>query len=849
MLELDNENFTTVARDELRYLHQKSTQADQLTEENSRLGDELKGYDEATLRVEALEKENKLLKAEIQQHKLQSIGTPTRPETPVPSDPSSSVPIIADGESNVVPRGKYNNLVEKYDAEREKYNNLVVKHNKMHKSYVEFKSANQNLQESFEKEQQKNKDWNSTWASHTKDLTKKDEKIQRQEKEIRALSLKLGAPAPCPPWARTNDWSTDIPGSVIQVARSPARSTFDEDIGRQSDLIGTEQPKETGDRAPSPGLPNLLKEGQFGVDDTQFIPIEAGHSSSTEDEPISPQKPVHEISIAKAQVPAEHSPSDDLPVVISTRRVKKRKMRDEHLESTPVSKIKVEDVENSPIGLAALRYTLSESIDLDDIGEKVDTPKKRRHVLELSRQVSELSNSTKSQMSRGSQNEGRTATSTESLHELPQETPARRIVGDRAGSALQPLSTNSRILPRTSDERLPKKRRIASDEAIEALLDSGHDVSAQVKTSKRPAAEGTGRLGNLLGKPSPEKRILSPTHVSRIESPNAINQHTRSKASATSGLAQEIRNSNGYDSDAPARSRKSKDSLQPARLFSRGTPQVSPTRPSSKGATRDSMEPARLSPRHLDRQLEKLSDDRKIQPRTSVSSRNDRDSAGPSKLTPAQTKSHKSVESTKALTRSKPRLYVEDSEPEWDDDLENEPLRTRPLETLNLEDFKINPNYNQGLDYAFVDVVRGKDKRRCLQGCTKPECCGNQFRAMAELLIDNGRVRTLSQEDQADELLAEFMGGNAYKIANMSKAEKQEMYIKAKTWDLANKNGRHRHAYESMKSPPGFWDTDFPTTQEEQVNRENSKKYYRDLVASRYEQAMRPGGSYIFRDE
>jgi hypothetical protein len=107
----------------------------------------------------------------------------------------------------------------------------------------------------------------------------------------------------------------------------------------------------------------------------------------------------------------------------------------------------------------------------------------------------------------------------------------------------------------------------------------------------------------------------------------------------------------------------------------------------------------------------------------------------------------------------------------------------------------------------------------------------------------------MSQEERDDELLSDFMGGNAYKIANMSAAEKKEKFLQAKTWDLANKNGRHRHAYERRKSPPGFWETDFPTTQEEMVNREKSKAFMRELVQQRYDQAMRPGGAYIFRDE
>ncbi len=98
-------------------------------------------------------------------------------------------------------------------------------------------------------------------------------------------------------------------------------------------------------------------------------------------------------------------------------------------------------------------------------------------------------------------------------------------------------------------------------------------------------------------------------------------------------------------------------------------------------------------------------------------------------------------------------------------------------------------------------------------------------------------------------LLNEFMGDNAYKIRNMSKAEREELILQAKTRELANKYGRHRHAYERRSSPPGFWRTDFPTTQEEIDDREKAKQKVRDEVAKRYKEAMRPGGAFIFRDE
>jgi len=108
---------------------------------------------------------------------------------------------------------------------------------------------------------------------------------------------------------------------------------------------------------------------------------------------------------------------------------------------------------------------------------------------------------------------------------------------------------------------------------------------------------------------------------------------------------------------------------------------------------------------------------------------------------------------------------------------------------------------------------------------------------------------TASQEEADEMLLNEFMGDNTYKIQHMNREQKEELLLQARTRELANKFGKHRHAYERRASPPGFWRTDFPTTQERLEDRQRAKERERDLVQQRYEQAMRPGGAYVFRDE
>jgi len=224
-----------------------------------------------------------------------------------------------------------------------------------------------------------------------------------------------------------------------------------------------------------PRLQNRTDALDATVEDTEFEPIELHCSDATQDDidPAPPNKDVHESTVVKTELLEESPPSPDTPVVISSRSVKKRKGHPNTTEPRHVSKVKVESISSSPIGIAACR-NLDESIDLDDIGEKVDTPRKRPRILELSDNAigsfSYLTNSPRRTAS-GSQN--RSAATNPGRVSL--ETP-RRVGASRTGSALRPMSTNKQILPRTSVDGVPRTKRIASEKAVEALTEDGEST-------------------------------------------------------------------------------------------------------------------------------------------------------------------------------------------------------------------------------------------------------------------------------------------------------------------------------------------------------------------------------------
>ncbi|KAI0009955.1 SAE2-domain-containing protein, partial [Xylariaceae sp. FL0662B] len=170
------------------------------------------------------------------------------------------------------------------------------------------------------------------------------------------------------------------------------------------------------------------------------------------------------------------------------------------------------------------------------------------------------------------------------------------------------------------------------------------------------------------------------------------------------------------------------------------------------------------------------------------------------------------------------------------------PLRERPKSRLRLDDFKINPGANEGYGYAYTDVVRGKEQRACLSGCVKENCCGESFRALARSM----RGATGPVDFQV--LLENYLGDAAWELSTMSPPEKEKLWLEAKTRELSDTHGRHRHRYQRMASPPGFWRTDFPSTQEGEQDREEAAKMERQIIEERYREAMRPGGRWLFRD-
>ncbi|KAL8747557.1 MAG: hypothetical protein Q9190_000596 [Brigantiaea leucoxantha] len=215
--------------------------------------------------------------------------------------------------------------------------------------------------------------------------------------------------------------------------------------------------------------------------------------------------------------------------------------------------------------------------------------------------------------------------------------------------------------------------------------------------------------------------------------------------------------------------------------------------------------------------------------------------------------------------------------------LQQPPLRSRPPNQLHLNDFKINPNQNQGYDHPYKEPNRSRhqqqhdqqQQQKCLPGCTNLECCGAQTAQIGESLKtirpkSTAKITSSSQpennttaeeededeEEEEQQLLRDLLGNEQYEQLSRlhdgtvtNEEEKAELLLQAKTKIIANRFARHRRVYAREPSPCGYWETDMPTTQQLEEMRREAEARNRFKVEERWREAMKEDGMWKFRDE
>lgn len=160
----------------------------------------------------------------------------------------------------------------------------------------------------------------------------------------------------------------------------------------------------------------------------------------------------------------------------------------------------------------------------------------------------------------------------------------------------------------------------------------------------------------------------------------------------------------------------------------------------------------------------------------------------------------------------------------------------KPDDPFSPSKFRINKNKNDGLDFAFGEVVRDKARKDCLPKCVK-ECCRD---------LASGKLHEM-WNPPAPYTSAKFGARDSSPPDEGAEAKKNDQYNE---WNRAREKsernlhfGRHRAQHQKAAEVMGYWESDFPTTQQLDEQRKESERRYVEKGFDRYEQATK-GGMY-----
>ncbi|TBU36970.1 DNA repair protein endonuclease SAE2/CtIP C-terminus-domain-containing protein [Dichomitus squalens] len=152
-------------------------------------------------------------------------------------------------------------------------------------------------------------------------------------------------------------------------------------------------------------------------------------------------------------------------------------------------------------------------------------------------------------------------------------------------------------------------------------------------------------------------------------------------------------------------------------------------------------------------------------------------------------------------------------------------------ETINAL-FEVDPERNGGVGFQFEEVVRDREKRKQLHGgdC---ECCRDYYEAVGPLPARLQPPMWRSPESSPSKKPARISFGDDNEDASSSFAIEEHK----------NAISRHRQGWERPKTPPGYWNIGFPTTQEVDAMNAEAARMHERKRAMVAEEAER-GGKY-----
>ncbi|KAL9059696.1 MAG: hypothetical protein Q9162_000997 [Coniocarpon cinnabarinum] len=388
-----------------------------------------------------------------------------------------------------------------------------------------------------------------------------------------------------------------------------------------------------------------------------------------------------------------------------------------------------------------------------------------------------------------------------SFHEtIPDESKSKPL--GTSTDILSPIDANQQVLPRSARSTMSKKRRLNKDSDIKQFAEDGESFGSKTRKTKHTAVAQP-RLQALLEGPTSLN-----THV--VQSPGNTRTHHNTKAFDAASDERAL-----YTPRGPPKSRE-------------GTANVTNK---EHAVTVIDLERQALDPQSLRTPRTAPALTRCTKPDVN---------AAPTAPTPA------------TLPRSR---HANNPPSRPTSHYPGVPLRSLSPSRLTLADFKINPNANSNETFAYQETLRKASEKACRPGCTDPDCCGGYWRKFAEMHY----AISLDSEDPSNDLthaehqlLVNFLGGGPWaqqRAKNLSGKERRDMILDARAAELAQRHGKHRQRFQRRRTPPGFWNEDFPNTQERGREGEEAEVMRREMVRERWREALRDDGVWKFGDE
>lgn len=134
-----------------------------------------------------------------------------------------------------------------------------------------------------------------------------------------------------------------------------------------------------------------------------------------------------------------------------------------------------------------------------------------------------------------------------------------------------------------------------------------------------------------------------------------------------------------------------------------------------------------------------------------------------------------------------------------------------------MNDYVIDLNKNDKIPYAYDEVVRDKTSRRRLPACACDNCI--------KFFEAHGPIATIFKPKWRSPLKKKIY----------TDSDKEHIYKNVQ------EVSRHRSAFFRPKTPPGFWESDFPSTQQEQIYRKQAQAQNYERLKERKIEAERGG--------